>query len=59
MTRELTELHTALAGTGGPAGQLHCLYVAADSASDPEQIERALGQLRSLGVRDGSCRDHG
>jgi hypothetical protein len=34
---ELTELHTALAGTGGPFGQLHCLYVAADSASDPER----------------------
>jgi predicted nucleotidyltransferase len=38
MTRELTELHTALAGTGGPAGQLHCLYVAAGSASDPEPL---------------------
>ena len=38
MTRELTELHTALAATGGPAGQLHCLYVAADSASDPERL---------------------
>ena len=37
MTRELTELHAALAGTGGPAGQLHCLYVAADAASDPER----------------------
>ena len=37
-TRELTELHTALAATGGPAGQLHCLYVAADSASDPERL---------------------
>ncbi|HEY1323690.1 MAG TPA: nucleotidyltransferase domain-containing protein, partial [Streptosporangiaceae bacterium] len=36
MTRELTELHTTLAGTGGPAGRLHCLYVAADTASDPE-----------------------
>ena len=37
MTRELTELHTALAGTGGPdplTGQLHCLYVAADFASE-------------------------
>ena len=32
-TRGLMELHTALAATGGPAGQLHCLYVAADSAS--------------------------
>ena len=38
MTRELTELHTALASTGGPAGQLHCLYVAADAASDPERL---------------------
>lgn len=41
MTRELTELHTALARTGGPdplAGQLHCLYVAADAASDPERL---------------------
>jgi predicted nucleotidyltransferase len=37
-TRELTELHTALAATGGLAGQLHCLYVAADSASDPERL---------------------
>jgi hypothetical protein len=24
-----------------------------------DQIERALGQLRSSGIRDGSCRDHG
>ena len=38
MTRELTQLHTALAGTGGPVGQLHCLYVAADAASDPERL---------------------
>ena len=37
-TRELTELHTALAATGGPAGQLHCLYVAAGSASDAERL---------------------
>jgi predicted nucleotidyltransferase len=35
---ELTELHTALASTGGPVGQLHCLYVAADAASDPERL---------------------
>jgi predicted nucleotidyltransferase len=35
---ELTELHTTLAGTGGPAGQLHCLYVAADAVSDPERL---------------------
>lgn len=38
MTRELTHLHTALAGTGGPVGQLHCLYVAADAASDPKRL---------------------
>jgi predicted nucleotidyltransferase len=38
MIRELTELHHALAGAGGPAGQLHCLYVAADAASDPERL---------------------
>lgn len=38
MTRELTQMHTALAATGGPAGQLHCLYVAADSASDPDRL---------------------
>jgi hypothetical protein len=38
MARELTELHTALAGTGGPASQLHCLYVAAAAASDPERL---------------------
>jgi predicted nucleotidyltransferase len=37
-TRELAELHTALAGAGGPAGQLHCLYVAADAASDPDRL---------------------
>jgi predicted nucleotidyltransferase len=36
--RELTELHTALTGTGGPVSQLHCLYVAADAASDPERL---------------------
>jgi predicted nucleotidyltransferase len=38
MVRELTQMHTALAATGGPAGQLHCLYVAADSASDPDRL---------------------
>jgi len=38
MTRELIELHTDLAGTGGPAGQLHCLYVAAGTSSDPERL---------------------
>ena len=38
MTGELTELHTALAGTGGPAGQLHCLYVTAGAVSDSERL---------------------
>jgi predicted nucleotidyltransferase len=38
MIRELTELHTALAGTGGPVDQLHCLYVAAGAVSDPERL---------------------
>jgi predicted nucleotidyltransferase len=38
MARELERLHTALAGTGGPAGQLHCLYVAADAVTDPERL---------------------
>jgi predicted nucleotidyltransferase len=38
VTQDLTELHTDLAGTGGPAGQLHCLYVAVDAASDPERL---------------------
>jgi predicted nucleotidyltransferase len=38
MTRELTELHTALAGAGGPAGQLHCLYVTAGAVSDSERL---------------------
>jgi hypothetical protein len=37
-TRELTRLHQDLAGTGGPAGQLHCLYVAVQTASDPERL---------------------
>jgi predicted nucleotidyltransferase len=38
MTQELKDLHTALAATGGPGGQLHCLYVAADAASDAERL---------------------
>jgi predicted nucleotidyltransferase len=38
MTRELAQLHAALAGTGGPAGQLHCLYVAAGAVGDPERL---------------------
>ncbi|HEX5303153.1 MAG TPA: nucleotidyltransferase domain-containing protein [Streptosporangiaceae bacterium] len=38
MIGELTELHTALADSGGPAGQLHCLYVAAGAVSDPERL---------------------
>ena len=38
VTQDLKELHTDLAGTGGPAGQLNCLYVAVDAASDPERL---------------------
>ena len=38
MTRELAQLHAALAATGGPVGQLHCLYVATDAASDPDRL---------------------
>ena len=38
VVRELTELHEAVAKTGGPVGQLHCLYVAAGSAADPEHL---------------------
>jgi predicted nucleotidyltransferase len=38
MTRDLAELHDAVAAAGGPAGQLHCLYVAAEAASDPERL---------------------
>jgi len=38
MNRELTQLHMNLAGTGGPFGQLHCLYVAVESAGDPERL---------------------
>jgi predicted nucleotidyltransferase len=38
MVRELAHLHAVLAGTGGPAGQLHCLYVAAAAATDPERL---------------------
>jgi predicted nucleotidyltransferase len=38
VTQELTELHQAQAGSGGPAGQLHCLYVAADAICDPERL---------------------
>jgi predicted nucleotidyltransferase len=37
MTGELAKLHAALAGTGGPVDQLHCLYVAAGAATDPER----------------------
>jgi predicted nucleotidyltransferase len=36
--RELTELHTALVTTGGPAGQLHCLYVAAEAVADAARL---------------------
>jgi hypothetical protein len=38
MIRELTTLHRDVAATGGPAGQLHCLYVATGTASDPERL---------------------
>jgi predicted nucleotidyltransferase len=38
MTAELTDLHAGLAAMGGPADQLHCLYVAADTASDPGRL---------------------
>ena len=38
MIAELARLHAGLAATGGPAGQLHCLYVAADAATDPERL---------------------
>jgi predicted nucleotidyltransferase len=37
-TRELARLHATLAAAGGPAGQLHCLYVAVDAASDPDRL---------------------
>ena len=36
--RELRRLHAEVAGSGGAAGQLHCLYVAAGHASDPERL---------------------
>jgi predicted nucleotidyltransferase len=38
MTQELAQLHIALADAGGPASQLHCLYVAAGAASDPDRL---------------------
>ena len=36
--RELGRLHAEVARSGGAAGQLHCLYVAAGHASDPERL---------------------
>src|SRR5260370_288142 len=38
MIAELREMHADLAGTGGPAGRLHCLYVAVDAASDAGRL---------------------
>jgi predicted nucleotidyltransferase len=37
-TRELAELHAGVAALGGAAGQLHCLYVAAEHAADPDRL---------------------
>lgn len=37
-TRELGKLHAGVAGLGGAAGQLHCLYVATEHASDPDRL---------------------
>jgi hypothetical protein len=36
--RELGRLHAALAAADDPAGRLHCLYVPADGAGDPEAL---------------------
>lgn len=36
--RELTDLHADVAKSGGAAGQLHCLYVAAEFASDADRL---------------------
>ncbi len=36
--QDLTELHIDLAAKGGPAGQLHCLYVWVDAAADCERL---------------------
>jgi len=33
MTRDLAQVHATLAARGGPAGQLHCLYVAATAVT--------------------------
>jgi Nucleotidyltransferase domain len=35
---ELREMHAEVAKSGGAAGQLHCLYVAAEHASDAERL---------------------
>ena len=36
--RELAQLHTALAGSGGAVGRLHCLYVPVPGAADPVSL---------------------
>ncbi len=36
--RGLRELHAEVARLGGAAGQLHCLYVAAEHACDPDRL---------------------
>jgi hypothetical protein len=35
---QLRDLHAGLAGPGGVASQLHCLYVGASTAADPDQL---------------------
>jgi predicted nucleotidyltransferase len=35
---ELRQLHVALAASDDPAGRLHCLYVPAQTASDPDRL---------------------
>lgn len=35
---ELRQLHTSLASSDDPAGRLHCLYVAAATAADPDRL---------------------
>ena len=36
--KELRQLHTTLAGSGGAAGRLHCLYVPVETAADPAPL---------------------
>ncbi len=38
VTGELKQLHTTLAAPGGAAGRLHCLYVAVETAADPDRL---------------------